>query len=308
MRRIFCFILLTVFFSGLSSLSYSQYYFYNDSYYDNDVLVEVGGSIGAMNCLTDLGGKRGIGKRFIKDLNMGNTNPAGGVFINVMIKNSIGIRLEGTYGKVSAHDSVLKGVTDIAIERYYRNQNFRSNISEVSLMTEIHPWILFTNWEMSDRLPPRISPYLIGGLGYFSFNPQGQLGNNWIDLQPLSTEGQGFKEYPDRKVYKLKQFNIPMGFGGKFELSPLVNLRAEFIYRKLNTDYLDDCSTTYIDPTVFYNYFTGAQLYNALTLSDRQIRTPKLGEGAPRGKPTQKDAYFSFNIKASIIFGRGRIR
>lgn len=47
----------------------AQYYFYNDKYYDNAVVMELGASFGVMNSLTDLGGKKGIGKKFIKDLN-----------------------------------------------------------------------------------------------------------------------------------------------------------------------------------------------------------------------------------------------
>ena len=65
-------------------------------------------------------------------------------------------------------------------------------------------FFLFINWEDKDQEPPRYSPYFLGGIGYYSFNPQALVGNKLIDLQPLSTEGQGLKEYPDKKVYKLK--------------------------------------------------------------------------------------------------------
>ena len=50
-------LLLTLFSKNASA----QYYFYDENYYDQAILIEVGGSIGAMNCLTDLGGKSGIG-------------------------------------------------------------------------------------------------------------------------------------------------------------------------------------------------------------------------------------------------------
>jgi hypothetical protein len=40
----------------------SQSYFYNERYYDSPVLTELGLSLGAMNCLTDLGGRSGTGK------------------------------------------------------------------------------------------------------------------------------------------------------------------------------------------------------------------------------------------------------
>ncbi len=287
----------------------AQYYFYNQDYYDNPIVFEIGGSIGAMNCLTDLGGKKGIGKRFIKDLNIGKTHLAGSIFFNAMFKNAIGLRVEGTFGNVSANDNVLAGITDIAKERYNRNLNFRSTIKEASLLAELHPLYMFIDWTARDDDPPKLSPYLLGGIGYFSFNPQTQLGNRWVDLQPLSTEGEGFTEYPDRKVYKLQQINFPVGIGAKYELSPLINLRAEFLYRILTTDYLDDVSKTYIDPALFSHYFTGTKLADALALNNRQLvqHTAPNG-GGKRGSPNQNDAYFSFNLKVSLVLGREKIR
>jgi hypothetical protein len=310
MKRLTLVLSLVILFSGISGKADAQYYFYNDTYYDNPLMFEVGASAGFMNCLTDLGGKKGIGKRFIKDLNFGKNNFAGGVYLSVMYKYAIGARLEATFGKVSADDAVLENVPagDIAKARYNRNLNFQSTITEFSLMTEIHPLFLLIDWTSRDEDPPRYSPYLLAGVGYFSFNPQANLNGRLVDLQPLSTEGQGFKEYPDRKVYKLKQINYPVGVGIKYELSSLVNIRGEFVYRILTTDYLDDVSTKYIDPALFaLNGFTGAKLNNALELYDRQIN-PVSGPGGKRGSPAEKDGYFTFNFKIGMAIGRERIR
>lgn len=92
------------------------FYFYDDSYYDSPLLFEVG-RLGAMNCLTDLGGKKGIGKRFIKDLNLGKTEMAMGAYFSVMYKYAIGLRLEASFGKVGAYDSILAKVptTDLPV-------------------------------------------------------------------------------------------------------------------------------------------------------------------------------------------------
>jgi hypothetical protein len=62
-----------------------------------------------------------------------------------------------------------------------------------------------------------------------------------------------------------------------------------------------------VDPALFYNYLTGSQLVNALLLNDRQLEK-HVGAGGPRGDDKDKDSYFSFNIKASILFGRTRVR
>ena len=288
----------------------AQYYFYNDSYYDNDVTYELGASAGAMNCLTDIGGKQGIGKRFIKDLNYGKTNPCFGAYFVATYKNALAARLEASFGKVSGDDALLANVPedDMARRRFNRNLNFQSNINEYSLTVEAHPFFLFINWTDRDDAPPRYSPYFMGGIGYFSFNPQIRDGNKLIDLQPLSTEGQGLKEYPDKKPYKLKQINFPFGAGVKYELSPLVNLRGEFVYRLLTTDYLDDCSTDYIDPAAYAaNGFSGTKLANAIKYNNRVINGQPAFPGNKRGSPTQKDSYFSFNIKVGIALGRERI-
>jgi hypothetical protein len=290
-------------FTIYSTSATAQTYFYNDSYYDSPLLFEVGGSVNAMNCFTDLGGKKGIGKKFIKDLNFGKTGIAGGIFFNAIYQNKIALRVEATFGKLSADDAVLSGITDIAKERFNRNLSFRTTLREVSVLAEIHP-LMFIDWEDRDQDPPRLSPYIVGGVGFFSFNPQTKLGNRWVDLQPLSTEGQGFPEYPGRKVYKLQQMNIPLGAGVKYELSSLLNLRGEFLYRVLNTDYLDDVSTRYVDPAAFSaNGFTGTRLANAIALSDRQL-DKRTGPGGKRGSPEENDAYFSFNVKLSLTLGR----
>jgi hypothetical protein len=294
----------------MAEKSLAQYYFYNSSYYDNPILFEIGGSVGIMNSLTDLGGNKGSGKQFIKDLNLGNTRLAGSVFVSAIYKNAIALRIEGTFGQVKAYDSILKKVKTSAFGRYERNLSFRSNINEFMLAAEIHPLEMFKKYD-ENSYPSRYSPYLLAGIGFFSFNPQAKLQNKWVDLQPLSTEGQGFSEYTDRKPYKLRQINIPVGVGVKYDLSPLLNLRAEFVYRILQTDYLDDVSTTYIDPSLFSNYLSGTKLTNALLLNDRQYElnpTHITTSGDQRGNSAKNDAYFTFNIKAGLILGREKVK
>jgi hypothetical protein len=287
----------------------AQHYFFDGEYYDNPFLYEAGISLNAMNCLTDMGGNKGIGKKFLKDLNMGKTHISGGVFFSVAYKNAVALRLEGTFGKISGNDNVLAGVTDIAKERFNRNLNFRSYITDVNAMLEIHPMYIFVDWPAKDVTPPRTSPYLLGGIGYFSFNPQTKLNNRWIDLQPLHTEGQGFVE-TGTENYSLQQLNIPMGAGVKYELSPLINLRGEVLYRKTFTDYLDDLSDKYADKSWFRNPANGLSTQKAdlaEILSDRQIEV-RTGAGGKRGTVKNNDGFFTVNLKISVIIGRERIR
>jgi hypothetical protein len=310
MKRLSVIAALAFVFCSVANKSAAQYYFYDNNYYDNPVVYELGVSAGIMNCLTDLGGRKGIGKRFVKDLNLGTTQLAGSLFFSAIYKNAVALRVEGTFGQVQAYDSILKKVKGSTFGRYERNLSFRSNVSEIMLAAEVHPLFIFKKYDENTE-PSRYSPYLVAGIGFFSFNPQAKLQNKWVDLQPLSTEGQGFAEYPGRKPYKLQQMSIPVGLGVKYELSPMFNLRAECVYRILQTDYLDDVSTTYVDPNLYSSYFSGTKLTNALLLNDRQYEldaTHITSAGDQRGNSTRNDAYFTFNIKVGLIFGREKVR
>jgi hypothetical protein len=273
--------------------AFAQYYYYNEKYLDKDLITEIGASAGAMSCVTDLSDIKSALK---------NINFSSGFYIGLMYQNVVGVRLEATWGKLRASDSVFKGNAS-----NQRNLSFQSNIQEISLLAEFHPMMLMDHPEG----PPLLSPYLMAGVGWFSFSPQAKLNGRIVDLQPLRLEGQGMTEYPTREPYKLSQANVPLGTGVKYELSPLFTVRGEFIYRILFTDYLDDVSTTYINPALFNKYLSPLNADDARALYSRGAEknpgyTPS--EGAVRGNPRKNDGYFSFNLKVGINLGRTRYR
>lgn len=274
--------------------SNAQYYYLNDNYWGSDLVLELGISGGVMNSLTDLGGKKGIGKKGIKDLNWKVTRPSFGMYAILMWKEAIGVKLEGTFGSIHSYDSILKKVAPSTFGRYERNLSFRSRIADVQLAAEVHP-LFFKQYEEGQA--PYWSPYLVAGIGFFSFNPEAKLNNNWHYLHPLRTEGQGFAEYPDRKQYSLTQFNVPLGIGIKYEVTPSINARLELVHRFLFTDYLDDVSTEYIDPALFTSYLSPGQAALAQQLHDRRITTIK---DVQRGDPKDNDAYFTIQLKIGM--------
>jgi hypothetical protein len=285
-------ILGTILFSTITSKA--QYYYYNDKYYDKDLIFEVGASYGTMNCLTDVGGKKGFGPGAV---NWKYSQPAAGFFVGAMYRNFIGARLEATWGKVSAGD--LYGTAP------QRNIVFRSDINEIALLAEFHP-LMLKYYE--DELP-KLSPYVVAGVGWFGFNTQYKISNGngtyrWVDTKPLHLEGQGIKGLTTQENYNSSQTNIPFGGGIRYELSQLFTLRGEFVYRKLFTDYLDDVSGVTVDPASFSTFLSpvnaavAQQIYNNASVT---------GAGEVRGNPKTNDAYFSFNLKLSINLGRQRI-
>jgi len=292
--KIFVLLFLCNFFS---KNSFGQYYYYNDKYFNTDITYELGVGAGVLNCITDIGGANVDNTRYFNEIKKQNNHVSKNIYAGVMYQNMIGARLEGTFGIVSSEDSTITGKTPNLVSKNVRNLSFRSNISEIALLMEFHPLQL-----LNLDIIPNLSPYIVAGAGWFHFNPQANLNGKWIDLQPLHTEGQGFAEYPDRKPYSLSQFNVPMGFGMLYEVNGVVNLRVEFLHRRLFTDYLDDASTKkYIDPSLFAKYLSPADAANARTLFNRS----KDGS-IPifRGHLQHNDAYMSLSMTLGIVFGR----
>jgi len=188
MKQLYCVALLL--FVSIASRSQSD----NDKMLDK----ELGVSLGAMNCNTDIGGKIADPKSF---------RLSGGIYFAALYRRMIGLRLEAAVGSVTATDA---SSPDFNLEQ--RNLDFTSSISEISLLAELHPLELLMNANET----PTISPYLVSGVGYFAFNPKTQYEGNWIYLQPLHTEGEGFPETGSPN-YKLSAFNLPVGGGLQFK-------------------------------------------------------------------------------------------
>ncbi len=297
MKKALKIILLLFICNSLAKNSFCQYYYYNDKYYNTNLLYEFGASAGVMNSITDIGGANTDNAMYLNQIKFVNNRLSKSIYAGAIYRNVIGLRLEGTLGEVSSADSTITGKSYNLISKNIRNLSFRSKIAEIALTAEFHPLQL-----LHIEIIRGVSPYIIGGIGWFHFNPQAQLKGRWIDLQPLHTEGEGFTEYPDRKPYKLSQFNIPMGLGVRYELSELFNVRVEFVHRRLFTDYLDDASNkTYIDPKLFSKYLSPVQAAYAEALFNRS----KDGS-VPifRGHSQNKDAYMSLSIKLGVVLGR----
>ncbi len=256
-----------------------------DYNYDN-VNIEVGAHFGSMHSITDVGGEKGL---FINQIKGKQSHAATGAFIAANFQSTYGARLEATWGTVSGDDAKGKNPE--------RGLYFRSAITEIALIGELHPMQWFVEYEEA----PIMSPYLNLGAGWFSFNPQGRYQGRLVDLRPLSTGGQGFPEFPDRDYYKLNQANIIYGLGVKFNIEDIVSVRCEALGRKLFTDYLDDASGNYINPAFFDNNFSPEKAAMAKELANPND-IPWQYKGNYRGKKN-KDAYLTFSLKVSVNLG-----
>lgn len=273
--------------------------------------------IGSSNYLGDLGGNSNLQSSLLGDLSFKDNNFFYGFSFTQMRREAIGIRLSYVFGEISGSDknTYFTKPSDPAYLRFIRNLDFKTKINEGSLMFELHPFkFLSYKKKLHNSF---LQPYGLIGIGRFSFNPQGSYFDTdvdalfWYDLQPLSLEGQGMSEFPDREPYALTQWNVPYGLGFKYEISPTISLGLEYVGRLLFTDYLDDVSTKFIDPDLFSNYFNAEDAALATNLSNKSKLIDAgraFKPGQQRGNPENNDFYFSFSARLIIKISKNKNR
>lgn len=170
---------------------------------------------------------------------------------------------------------------------YRRNLSFNSNIWELALQGDFN----FFRF-MPGEPQYSFTPYVTLGAGIFSYDPYAFLGGEKIFLRPLGTEGQGSTLYPERKQYSTMGISFPIGAGIKYSINERINIGFEILHRFTNTDYLDDVSTTYVDPAAF-PLNADLSVSQAYLLSDRSYeRGEPIGiPGRQRGNSKQKDQF-----------------
>jgi hypothetical protein len=215
------------------------------------------------------------GSLYTGDLNPSPTfsliQPAGGVIVRYNLTTRWVWKNTLLFGKLKGDDTKGENL-------WGRSLQFQSNLTEISSQIEFN----FLNYFTGSRRE-NFSPYLFTGLSLFMFNPKAPFEDNWIELQPLKTEGQDTKAFPDRKPYSKISMSIPFGLGIKYGIGKKLCIGLETGYRKTLTDYIDDVSTTY--------YLEGDQIDP--TLPEEILSDPlrNHSSGMQRGNSRNKDWY-----------------
>jgi opacity protein-like surface antigen len=172
---------------------------------------------------------------------------AGAIFGRYNMNKYLTFRVQLALGTISGDDKDSKQDRNIV-----RNLHFRSPLTEFGLMGEFN--LMGYNPVGHGKM---FSPYAFLGISIFNFNPKAKhfdvlrRGDEWVNLQPLNTEGQGLSNFPNRKPYSRTQVSFPLGLGFKFAVHSNLNLGFEIGFRATRTDYLDDVGTNYAyDPLV----------------------------------------------------------
>ena len=277
---------------------------------------------GAANFLGELGGAPQIGSHAFRDLDLSSTRPSAILGMRYRTGDYTALRASFSYGRLHGDDKKTQ-----EYYRHYRNLNFSSHVYEFAVVFEA----AFMKEEMGRRYRIRgyrgrrgyaIYNYGFAGLGAFRFNPTTTDNGTTVQLQPLHTEGQGI--FPSRKPYNRVVVCIPVGIGFRFIIAKKWSLGLEYGLRYTFTDYLDDVSSTYVDPEILKAQFKNDPAKGNLSakMSNRSNPTSAHPEGDPygpgavpgnaapggqRGDPRYNDAYMfalvTLNYKLKTLKG-----
>jgi len=249
-------------------------------------------------------GEVGIGAgsaHYFGDLNtttrLNRPKPAASFYFKKNLGNYIAARVGVSYAELGYAD---KYNTQNAFQ-VKRNLSFNSSIWEVALQGDF-------NFFRFDPQEPgfNFTPYITLGVGIFNYDPYTFLNDQRVYFRelPIGTEGQNSPLYPDRKMYSTTALSIPFGGGFKYAISGgRYNIGLEIVHRFTTTDYLDDVSTTYVDPAAFPKPPGGVSVAQLLSDRSYELGTPIGIPGRQRGNGSkQRDQFvtaqltFSFNL------------
>ncbi|MDB4173653.1 DUF6089 family protein [Bacteroidia bacterium] len=230
--------------------------------------------------------------------------PSVGIITRYSTGEILTFRLSAQYGSLEARDDWYEDLT--ALSR--RNLSFTSELWDFTGGLEVN----LRRMEAKQR--SGIYPYLFTGASVFKFNPKttfiydptsaiaqymeqstpgsytGLIDRDGeeVELQPLGTEGQETTEFNDRKRYALTQVAIPVGGGIKFKLNHKWTAAVEYGARFTFTDYIDDVSSTYVDPVRLTAQY--GPMSSAVAVRNPEFDPARI-EGSKRGDPNDNDIY-----------------
>ncbi len=234
------------------------------------------------------------GVHYFGDLNtnfkLNKPGGAGGFNARYNFNNRVGIKFMASYGEISGDDALSDNIYERA-----RNLSFKSIIVEGNTQLEFN-FLPYTHGSKTESF----TPYAFGGLSIFYFNPIAEYMGVEYELRPLGTEGQ-FKGEEYYSVTGAASF----GMGLKVDLSYRWSVNIDLGVRTTFTDYLDDVSTTYADPSDLKR----SRGEISAILADRSIIIEGVNDGSlsakgrQRGDNTSKDAYAFLGVSLMYYFG-----
>ncbi|MBL7882682.1 MAG: hypothetical protein JNL69_01330 [Bacteroidia bacterium] len=259
---------------------------------DAQYLWDFGGHLGASNYLGEMGGKSGTRRDFISDIKLSKTQITAGAFARYKFTPLISAKLGLNWVRIEGADYESSNPGRVG-----RNLSFQNNIIELDLQAQVFFYEI-PDLGRTYRYRNDFKMYAFAGIAGFYHNPRTHYQGEWVNLQPLQTEGVKYSKFGAA---------VPLGIGLLFTLEKRHRIGWEFNWRTTFTDYLDDVSGVYADPSSLSSP-------QAIALANRR---GELGNkpgipneanykpGSKRGDSSHNDSYLSTSVYYSYVM-RGR--
>lgn len=270
----------------------------------------VGTNFGMSDLWGDVGTKSPI-DHYNNDKYWSSPKFMGGLYARYTAHPAVALRLGVNYGTLYASDNFndtkakkAASVEDDSYQRYLRNLNVKTNVWEGQFLFEINPRRFNVR---SHGAGSHFQPYLLLGVSGFHFKTKGEItdqtngSDQWVPLDKLNLEGQGGTFEGAPKKYSQWQMNVPLGLGIRWDIGRQLGLGVEYMYRYCFTDYLDNVSANYVDPSYYKANLNNenGDAARATLLADKSFekdQSIKHAAGEKRGNPAVKDGYSTISI------------
>lgn len=249
---------------------------------------DAGISVGAANYLGDIGGNILTRRDFVADMKMEETHMSSSAFVRYRFNPFFALKGSLTWARISGDDKLSENPA-----RNTRNLNFRNDVIELAaqgqfIFYEIHD--LGRSFRHQDNF--RLFVGLGAGIAYH--NPKAYYEGAYVALRPLTTEGEKYSKFTAV---------IPATGGFYFTFDKQYRIGFDLTWRTTFTDYLDDVSTVYADPSELPNSLA-AELANRT--DELSSVSPAFAEnftpGNKRGDQTHNDSYITSSVEFSYAF------
>ena len=281
--------------------------------------LDYGFAIGTANYLGDIGGDDLTRRDFSADLHLGQTKLSSHVFVRYRLNSVLAVR--GQVGTVFLEDYDNLS-TNVA--RVTRNAHFRNFVNELSARAEVSFFSSPMITRYTSKLRVGMNAYATLGITGFSHNPQAQLNRDaaeyhfaqgniatnptqlnydeWYDLRDAGTESL---------TYGQLSMGVPLGLGVSFEVNHQIRVGMEFVWNLTFTDYLDDVSFTWADPSGLSDIqFLLSNPSSVVVAEAAGVDNPEAflnsfrwdeAYESPRGNPDKNDTYGTLQVSVSKV-------
>ncbi len=194
-----------------------------------------GARIGVANYLGDIGGGD-LARPFVLNMEVKDTRWSTGAFVRYRFHPLLAYQGSFTYARVQGADSESEN-----FGRQGRNLSFKNDILSLDNKLEFYPpQLALSDVGKRGRYRTDFRTYIFAGIGALYHNPKALYQGEWIDLRPLMTEGVAYSKFA---------LSVPFGAGFYFTYRKRHRFGFELQASISFTDYLDDISDVYVDPS-----------------------------------------------------------